>query len=116
MEKEGQIKNDRVYGGGLMVGIGCLVILVLLLAINFSKLPPLVPWFYSLPWGEGMLIKKVWLWLVAGMCGVVLGTNMILAATVGKEETLLRRFLIWGGAGVIGIVLLGLIRILLIIV
>lgn len=116
MDKDQHIKNDKVYTAGLVTGIGCLAILIVLLAINFSKLPVLVPWFYSLPWGEGILIKKVWLWLVGGMCGVVLGTNMVLAATVGKEEALMRRFLIWGGAGVIVLVLLSMIRIMIIII
>jgi hypothetical protein len=45
-----------------MVLIGLLIVLV-----NWNTLPPELPWLYSLPWGEGQLVTKmflVWLSLV----------------------------------------------------
>ncbi len=32
----------------------------LFLSVFWTKLPPLLPWFYSLPWGERQLIPKWW--------------------------------------------------------
>ncbi len=116
MDKGVEFKGDRVYLGGLLTGLGCLLMLIFVLVINWAKLPPLVPWFYSLPWGEGVLIGKGGLWVVVGMSGAVMGINMVLAATLGREEMLLQRFLIWGGAGVGMLILMSLIQIVLIIV
>jgi hypothetical protein len=32
--------------------------------LNWSSLPPELPWFYSLPWGESQLIKRGYLAII----------------------------------------------------
>lgn len=42
-----------------------------------GRLPPEVPLFYSLPWGEGRLSDPRWLWTLPALTGVVLILNFI---------------------------------------
>lgn len=56
------------------------------LAIWWKKLPPELPWLYSLPWGEQQLIKKEL--VVGGMIGLGIGVmfSNLVARWVGKTD------------------------------
>lgn len=55
-------------------------------ALNFSKLPPELPWFYSLPWGEAMLLPKIWFGLsLLALLGVT-GLNFWISSVFSKTD------------------------------
>lgn len=69
------------------LGIYFLVMLGgLSLAIWWKKLPPELPWLYSLPWGEQQLIKKEL--VVGGMVGLGIGVmfSHLVAQWVEKTD------------------------------
>lgn len=115
MDNDKEKGGDKAYELGLWTATTVWLVMAAVIALNYANLPPVLPWFYSLPWGEGILIKKMWLWGVLGGAGVVLGGNMGLAVSAGKEEALVRRFLVWGAGVVELLVLLGLIKVMAII-
>ena len=77
-------KNDE-----LMKWIGSYFLVVLgglSLAIWWKKLPPELPWLYSLPWGEQQLIKKEL--MIGGMAGLGVATlfSNLVAQWIGKTD------------------------------
>jgi len=67
------------------------------LAIFWKSLPPQLPWFYSLPWGEQQLVNKMWfVWILAGMA-VLLFLTRIIARWAGKDDTTVKTLIMSGG-------------------
>lgn len=84
VEEKKEKKNEEVMvwiGSYFLVLLGGLSLLVL-----WQKLPPELPWLYSLPWGEQQLIKKES--MAGGMMGlgvVVMFSNLV-ARWAGKTD------------------------------
>lgn len=68
---------------------------LLLIVFKFRKLPPEVPLFYSLPWGEKQLANKVLLFLLPFSSITVLLLNVFLAKKE-KAEPLVAKLLVSG--------------------
>ena len=70
-----------IVASGILIGLafGALVLV-------WGKLPPEVPWLYSLPWGEQQLVTKVW--FAVGFIGllVMLSVSAWLAKILSKED------------------------------
>lgn len=69
--------------------VGELILIIvgdLLLGFFWNKLPPQMPWFYSLPWGESQLIPKLWhgfgLLILTFICVV----NYLIARKLDKND------------------------------
>ena len=94
--------------------IGIMVILIMggILAWLWGRLPPELPWLYSLPWGEQQLIKKEWF---AGMLGGLLGlfilTNFV-SEWVGSKDEITKNTILAGGLIVVVMYLAGFLRVI----
>jgi len=65
----------------VLVGLG-----LLSLFIWWSKLPPELPWLYSLPWGEEQLVKReILAGVMIGLGGMV-GLSNLLARWMRKTD------------------------------
>jgi len=102
---------DRSVRSGVLVGVGCWLMALGTLVVTWNSLPPELPWFYSLPWGEQQLIERNWLVVVVLMFGMIMVVNTFLARFMAKEEELLRRILVWGGVATELLMFLTLIRV-----
>lgn len=109
---EGWVEETRLVMG--LMGVVWLVSGLLLL-VFWKRLPPQVPWFYSLPWGEKQLISKGGMAAVIGGLGVVLSLDGLLAGRLKDREEFLAKMLLWGGLTTAVLLLLSWIKILLII-
>lgn len=70
--------------------IACSIIII---SLKYKSLPPVVPIFYSLPWGEQQLFYKFILFIFPVMSGLTLLVNIILAR-ISAQEVLIARILI----------------------
>lgn len=52
----------------------------------WAKLPPQLPWLYSLPWGEGQLIPKLWFGLGLLILVVVSLINYFICLRLEKKD------------------------------
>lgn len=67
------------------------------LALFWNSLPPQLPWFYSLPWGESQLVSKFWLvWIFLGMIVTMLITRVI-ASWAGNNDATVQSTIMIGG-------------------
>lgn len=63
-----------------------------LVALTIKDLPPEIPLFYSLPWGESRLTSPIWLWILPAVSGVILLINLLISQFL--FETVLSRILV----------------------
>lgn len=91
-------RRERVLGGVILgVGIIWLVIGIILQ----PRLPQVVPFFYSLPWGEEQLAPRAYL-IFANMAAVfVMGLNILLSRVGFKTDKFLGRIFLWTNTVVI---------------
>ena len=73
---------------GLMGGV---------MAIFWKILPPQLPWFYSLPWGEQKLASKLWIVSILGGMVLVLILTRVIAKWAGKDDSTVRTLIMMGG-------------------
>ena len=63
-----------------------------LLAWKFIQLPPQVPLYYSLPWGQSQLTNASYLFLLPTISIVILFIDNLFAVSFFKNQPLLSRF------------------------
>ena len=52
----------------------------------WAKLPPQLPWFYSLPWGENQLISKLWFGIGLAVLSLIVLLNYFIARRLDKKD------------------------------
>lgn len=98
MEQRNPILSNKIATWGLVAASAGWIFNLLLVAFSWNKLPPQIPFLYSLPWGEAWLIAKENLIVVlAGFAGILI-FNLALAKVSFRTFPLLQNFLIWGAA------------------
>lgn len=84
-----QLNIDRLSKNFLALTVVFTVFQVGLL-LNYQKqLPPAVPLFYSLPWGNARLADPVWLWLLPALSAAGLIINLV-GSHLSNDLTLTR--------------------------
>ena len=83
MDKKG---GRRSLNGWIVAGVNLVIIALGIFAWVYKKLPPEVPWLYSLPCGEQQLITKTWFGVGLSGILVVLGIFSWMAKILSKED------------------------------
>lgn len=65
------MKEEETSRNLLFIQAGIFALGWIFLLYAWNKLPPEIPWFYSLPWGEDQLMSKLNLVLVFGGITIV---------------------------------------------
>ncbi|MBN1263743.1 MAG: hypothetical protein JW991_05315 [Candidatus Pacebacteria bacterium] len=68
-------------------------IISFLIFLNWNRLPPQLPLFFSRPWGEEQLGSPSELWLLPLISFLIIGFNLFLAIFLLRKEILIRRIL-----------------------
>ncbi len=96
-------------------GIVAILIMGGSLAWLWGKLPPELPWLFSMPWGEQQLIRKE---LFAGMLGGLLVLFLItngVSEWIGKRDEITKNTILGGGLLVVLMYLAGFLKVISII-
>ncbi len=94
------------------VGVVLLILAEGVLLLFWNRLPPQLPWFYSLPWGEKQLVDKMWLvWIFAGLTGVLFLTRII-SKWSGKDDRVVQTTVIAGGVMAVILALASFVRVM----
>lgn len=70
-----------------------IIIMIVAISLLFGKMPPSVPLYFTLPWGETRLAPKIMLYLLPGISMVFLSFNLGLGRLAAKLSPLLPRVL-----------------------
>jgi hypothetical protein len=85
-----QKANSKIFRWNLVF----IIIQVSVLVWKFNSLPPQVPLYYSLPWGELQLASASSLFILPTISIVLLLINHLFSVSLAKTSQLLSRFLV----------------------
>lgn len=86
---------------GIIIGNILLGLVIVVLLLVWGKLPDQLPWFYSLPWGEGQLINKFLFAGGVGVLGVLFLLDVLVSKWLGRQDAILASVIIWFGVAVV---------------
>jgi|CXWL01.1.fsa_nt_gi hypothetical protein len=74
-------KHGFIFLSGLLIVAAAIILLV-----SWMKLPSEVPWYYSLPWGEGQLIGRFWFASTLPLMGTIVLINLFISTRIGRDD------------------------------
>src|SRR3989344_1383413 len=86
------ILNDKLAYSAFWATIISLVLQVLLILFSIGGLPPKIPIFYSMPWGEAVLSAAIAIWILPVLNALFGALNFFLISRV-KNDMFLSRIL-----------------------
>jgi hypothetical protein len=87
------IVPDSVSRSGYVVALGLTFVLILAMALLWSKLPTLVPLFFTEPWGEARLAEREFIILLPTLSLLVVIFNVVIGKITSSTSPLLPRML-----------------------
>ncbi|OGD83879.1 hypothetical protein A3A54_01885 [Candidatus Curtissbacteria bacterium RIFCSPLOWO2_01_FULL_39_62] len=97
-EAQERISSDRLVFVVFVFFIISTLTQSALILVNWGTLPPEVPIFYSRPWGEQILARPIYLWILPIITVVFVLTNYFIALFLIQSQYFLNRVLIIFGA------------------
>ncbi len=88
-----QIKSDKIMLFGFSIGIFLIIISLIFILLTYSKLPPFIPLFNQMPWGEGRLGGLIEIFIPLVIALVIFLINISLASLFYLKIPLISRIL-----------------------
>lgn len=88
------IKSDRILKRGTILTLVLNIISALLSIIFYFRLPPIIPIFNQLPWGEERLGQNFMIFLPSALATAFFVINTIIAGLIYNKTPLIARILI----------------------
>lgn len=79
------ISADRFSQVAFIICLVSTLFLSSLILVSWQKLPPELPLFYSRPWGEPMLTKPIFLWILPAISAGVVIVNFGAKSLLGEK-------------------------------
>lgn len=86
---------DLLIGRNIKVSLFLISLSILLIVFKYREIPPQVPLFYNLPWGEQQLANKFFLFLLPFFSLLFLSLNTLLARK-NQEDFFISKLLVTG--------------------
>lgn len=88
-----RIKSDNIISLSILSGLFLIILSLALSLFFYSKLPPVLPLFNQMPWGETRLAQKQDIFLLPAVSFIIFATNSFLASLLYNRMPLLSRML-----------------------
>ena len=85
--------NDKITRLGFMCAFGIVLISLVFVLFYYNRLPPFIPIFNQLPWGEQRLGGTLTIFIPASIALLILIINLIISELVYKKIPLVSRML-----------------------
>lgn len=87
------IRNDKILNRFYLASLGLIGITILYILFIFKNLPPVIPMFNQLPWGEERLGPAISIFLPDIIVGTIFILNLILSGLFYSRTPLISRIL-----------------------
>lgn len=88
---------DRITALSFFATVVFILITLLFILVTFTKLPPFVPIFNQLPWGEDRIGAKIQMFLPIAITTMIFIINFFLSCLIYKKMPLVARLLCISG-------------------
>lgn len=85
------IVSDKLAFRGFLASLLFVLLTIIYILINFSKLPPLVPIFNQLPWGNDRLVSAIGIFIPTIIFAVIFCFNIVFTSIVYDKSPLIAR-------------------------
>lgn len=85
------ISQDKILKQTGLFSGAVIFINFLLIALYYSSLPPFIPLFNQMPWGEERITKTVWIFLIPLFALIILIMNLLFGNYIYKKIPLIAR-------------------------
>ncbi|MEK7061008.1 MAG: hypothetical protein AAB931_00625 [Patescibacteria group bacterium] len=85
------IKEDKILLRGSILTLSVVFLSFISIGLFYSKLPPFLPLFNQMPWGEERIQKTVWIFIVPGIALIIFAINLIFEKFIYKKIPLMAR-------------------------
>ena len=85
------IRSDKLALRGFFISFLLMLLTVLYILINYSKLPPFIPIFNQLPWGNDRLTTPLGIFIPTIIFAVIFIFNIIFTSIVYNKNPLIAR-------------------------
>lgn len=98
-----------------LIFLALLLASIAILALQWPKLPPQVPLYYSLPWGESQLAAPWEVAILPTLAASIFITNLALTFLLSRDNKLLSQIFVLTGLFVASMLLYSLLQILILV-
>ena len=85
------LKDDRLLLRLFILTVILIIVAIIYILINYSKLPPLLPIFNQLPWGEKRLSQTIGIFIPSGVVFAILIFNIVASSLSYPRSPLISR-------------------------
>lgn len=104
------LNEDKVLKGGIYLDLFFVFASFFYIFINLKNLPPVIPLFNQLPWGDQRIIETMWIFMLPSLSLIILLGNSTFSEIFYKKNPLVARLFIAGSLLFSILVLLFIIR------
>lgn len=85
------LREDKLLGQGFVFNFIIILISLLYIFLYFRNLPPFIPIFNQMPWGEQRIAKTIWIFILPFLSFLILIINLTLSSMFYKKNPLIAR-------------------------
>jgi len=86
-----EIKEDKILFRGSILSVTIILVSLLFIILYYGSLPPLIPLFNQMPWGEDRISNSIFIFLIPTITLLIFVTNLIFAKLIYKKIPLISR-------------------------
>lgn len=87
------VKEDKTITSAFSVNVLFIIASIIYISFTYKKLPPLIPIFNQLPWGEQRLGNQIMIFIPVLVALLIFATNICISVVAYKKNPLLSRML-----------------------
>lgn len=89
-----EVRSDRLIFRGFIINLLIIVITIFYILLSYRNLPPFLPLFNQMPWGEERIAKTAWIFIIPLISLTIFIFNLIYSAITYRKIPLIPRMLV----------------------
>lgn len=85
------LRSDRILYVGFLLSVALIILTTVVILFLYRSLPPFIPLYNQLPWGESRLGTKIEIFIPVFLATLIFSTNAILASLLYLKIPLVAR-------------------------
>lgn len=85
------LRKDKILERSFILNSVIVLFSFFYILLYFKNLPPYIPIFNQMPWGEQRIEKTIWIFVIPVITFIILATNLTLSSSFYKRDPLISR-------------------------
>lgn len=86
-----EIKEDKILLRSAILTISIILLSFVSIILLYGKLPPLIPLFNQMPWGQERIQRTIWIFIVPTIALIIFLINLIFEKLIYQKIPLIAR-------------------------